>query len=115
MSVGGAKLFVSTLGLERGAQVRLRIRARDVAIALTPPQDASFLNMRPATVAEIAEADGASLDVSLALSDAPDAPRLWARITRRSADRLSLQLGQPVHALIKTVGIDRHTLAGPHR
>ena len=115
LSVGGAKLFVSTLGLERGTPVRLRIRARDVAIALTPPEDASFLNMLPATVAEIAEADGASLDVSLALSDAPNAPRLWARITRRSADRLGLHLGLPVHALIKTVGIDRHTLAGPHK
>lgn len=115
LSLGSAKLFVSTLGLELGTAVRLRIRARDVAIALTPPHDASFLNMLPATVAEIAEADGASLDVSLALSDAPDAPRLWARITRRSADRLGLDLGMPVHALIKTVGIDRHTLAGTHR
>ncbi|MCR9177123.1 MAG: molybdenum ABC transporter ATP-binding protein [Alphaproteobacteria bacterium] len=115
LSVGGAKLFVSTLGLERGTPVRLRIRARDVAIALTPPEDASFLNMLPATVAEIAEADGASLDISLALSDAPHAPRLWARITRRSADRLGLRLGLPVHALLKTVGIDRHTLAGPHK
>jgi molybdate transport system ATP-binding protein len=115
LSVGSTTVSVSTLGLEIGTPIRLRIRARDVAIALTPPHDASFLNILSATIAEIAEADGASLDVSLALSDAPDAPRLWARITRRSADRLGLKLGLPVHALIKTVGIDRHTLAGPHR
>lgn len=112
---GDAEIFVPALDLPEGTDVRLRIRARDVAIALTPPRDASFLNMLPATIAEIAEADGPSLDVSLALSDAPDAPRLWARITRRSADRLGLRLGLPVHALIKTVGIDRHNLAGPHR
>lgn len=116
LQVGDAEIFVPALDLPAGSEVRLRIRARDVAIALTPPRDASFLNMLPATIAEIAEADGPSLDVSLALSDArADAPHLWARITRRSADRLGLRVGLPVHALIKTVGIDRHTLAGPHR
>jgi hypothetical protein len=35
--------------------VKLRVQARDVSLALTPPQDSSILNIVPATVAEMRE------------------------------------------------------------
>ncbi|MDO5086114.1 MAG: molybdenum ABC transporter ATP-binding protein [Comamonadaceae bacterium] len=85
-----------------GQSVRLRIAARDVSLARTAPQDSSILNLLPATVMQIdARPEDAHATVAL---DAGGA-RLLARITRKSADALSLAPGQPVFAQIKGVAV----------
>jgi molybdate transport system ATP-binding protein len=100
LAFGSATISVTELGLPAGAAVRLRIHARDVAIAIAPPEGLSIQNVIEARILTIVPAGPAQVDISLAVSGAPD---LRARITARAAGRLSLAPGLPVWALIKSV------------
>jgi molybdate transport system ATP-binding protein len=106
LSFPGGTLFVRQMEMPAGTRLRVRIRARDVALALTPPTDASFLNVLACTVAEVGEDGGALVDLRLNAGGYA----LWARITRRSLRRLGLAPGSQVHALIKAVAIDRYNV-----
>lgn len=91
-----------------GSEINLRIRSRDVAIALDPPGRTSILNVLPGTVVEIGPGEGPQAHVLLDVG----AP-LWARIMRRSVDDLELAPGRPVYALVKAVAVDRRSLGRP--
>ena len=106
LAFAGGQLLVPHLALPLGTPLRVRVRARDVALALTPPKDTSIQNMVPARVADLARDEGPLVDVLL---DAGGAP-LWARITARACEALRLEPGRQVHALIKAVAVDRHSL-----
>jgi molybdate transport system ATP-binding protein len=101
-------LRVPRLDLPLGATLRVRIRARDVMIALHPPEGLSALNVLPGTVAELGQGDGPILD--LRLDCAGEA--LIARLTRRSIERLGLEPGKPVYAVIKSIAFDHQAFAG---
>ncbi len=101
---GAGVLYVPRLPLAEGAVVRLRIRARDIALSRTRPTGISVLNILPARVVAISDGPAASADVVL---DAGSTLR--ARITRRSIRELGLTPGTDVFALIKSVAIDRGT------
>ena len=88
-----------------GERVRVRIRARDVSIALERPKGISILNCLAGTVAEIS-GDGSSADVRIMVG----ATAIIARITRHSIQTLNLAPGVPVHALVKAVSLDRHSV-----
>lgn len=105
LSVPGGSLLVAALALDVGTALRVRIRARDVTLALQPQEQVSVLNRFHGVVAQIAEDEGPHVDVLVDIG----AP-LWARITRRSAAALGLAPGTPVYALIKSVAIDRFSL-----
>lgn len=102
----GGRLLVSRLRAEPGQEIRVRVRARDVALALAPQDRISILNQLPATVRAFGEDDGPMVDVLLDLGGAA----LWARITNRSRRRLALAEGSRVYALIKAVALDSHGL-----
>jgi molybdate transport system ATP-binding protein len=102
----GGELYAPDVEALRGERVRVRIRARDVSLALSAPRDASFLNVLPGVIAAIGEPAGASVDVSVAIG----AATLVARITRKSVGALDLAPGKPVYALVKSVAIDRHSV-----
>jgi molybdate transport system ATP-binding protein len=101
-------LRVPRLDLPVGAALRVRIRARDVMIALAPPEGLSALNVLPGTVAEIGRTDGPI--VELRLDCAGEA--LVARLTRRSVETLGLEPGRPVYAVIKSIAFDHHAFVG---
>ena len=103
LDIPGGTLLVPADGLAMGQELRVHIRARDVAIALDPPHGLSILNALPVTIATLADADHGTVELRLTLGDG----FLMARITRLSAERLGLQPGQRVHALIKSVALDR--------
>ena len=86
--------------------MRVRIRARDVSLALARPAGLSVLNVLPATVRAIATEEGPIVDVQLRVGKVP----LLARITRRSVHELALRDGQQVYALIKAVSLDRRSV-----
>jgi molybdate transport system ATP-binding protein len=88
-----------------GEHVRVRIRARDVSIALARPREVSIRNVLPGTVRELGTDEGASLDVRVDIDGTP----LIARITRKSAADLGLAPGLRVYALVKAVSIDRRS------
>jgi molybdate transport system ATP-binding protein len=101
-------LRVPYIDMRLGAQLRVRIRARDVMIALEPPQGLSALNVLPGTVAEIAEAEGASVEMRLDCAG----EALIARLTRRSVESLALVPGRRVYAVIKSIAFDHQAFAG---
>ena len=104
----GGEVVGPRVDMAEGAEVNLRIRSRDVAIALDRPGRTSILNILPGRVLEIGPNDGPQAHVLLDVG----AP-LWARIMRRSVDELELCAGRPVYALIKAVAVDRRSLGRP--
>jgi molybdate transport system ATP-binding protein len=87
------------------------VRARDVMLARSAPEDLSALNVLPGIVADIAGHDGPILEVRLDCSG----EALIARLTRYSVERLGLAPGAHVFALVKSVALDRRSLSGPIR
>ncbi|TCS64090.1 molybdenum ABC transporter ATP-binding protein [Varunaivibrio sulfuroxidans] len=103
----GGALSVPELAVAEGTAIRTRIRARDVALALTPPKDTSILNIFRGKIIEIRESENAQVDVLLDIG----AP-LIARISRKSAHGLQIETGKTVYAMIKAIAIDRGSLSG---
>jgi molybdate transport system ATP-binding protein len=102
LDAAGGTLFVAHAAVPTGTQLRLRILARDVSLALVRPVDSSVLNQLQATVtATWAASTAAHVIVQL---DA-GGTTLLARITRRSHDQLGLVIGKPVWAQVKTVAL----------
>jgi molybdate transport system ATP-binding protein len=99
----GGSLYASDVDALPGERVRVRIRSRDVALTLSEPRDASFLNVLKGTITTLGSEHGASVDVQLDIAGTP----LTARVTRKSAAALRLEAGRSVFALIKSVAIDR--------
>ncbi len=90
--------------LAAGEKVRLRIPARDVAVALNKPRGISIRNVLAASVERVA-VDGGSpfAEIFLTLRSA----RIRARLTRDAVEELNLAAGMQVFALIKSVSFDR--------
>ncbi|MEZ5923604.1 MAG: molybdenum ABC transporter ATP-binding protein [Hyphomicrobiaceae bacterium] len=88
-----------------GRQVRLVVRASDVAIALERPHQLSIRNVLEGTVATIETTDAATSLIEIALRGGG---RLAASLTRKAADELDLRPGAHVYALVKTMALDRH-------
>lgn len=93
-----------------GTRLRVRVRARDIAVAIEEPRGISTQNILRATLSEIAPA-GDGPEVFLRLAVGPST--LLARITRDSVRRLALQPGIEVWALVKAVTFDHRMVAGP--
>jgi molybdate transport system ATP-binding protein len=100
---GFGRLTVPRLDLPVGVPLRVRIRARDVILALARPAGISALNVLACEVEVLVPIGEGALEVQLRLG--PE--RLLARVTRRSGEALGLEPGRQVFALIKTVAIDR--------
>jgi molybdate transport system ATP-binding protein len=112
VDLGGAMLEVPEIGLAIGDEVRLRVRARDVSLALARIEGLSIRNQLPARVLSITpEAATAYAEVLLDLGP----QHLRARITRAAVQALDLAEGQEVIALVKSVAFDRQALPRPGR
>jgi molybdate transport system ATP-binding protein len=105
LTFAGNRLRVPRIDLALGTELRVRIRARDVALSLSPPENISILNRFQGTVREIETGEGPQVDVLVDIG-----VPLIARVTRRSIHELGLAPGTPVWALIKAVAVDRHNL-----
>lgn len=108
ISVAGHRLTVPGLAGASGSAVRLRVRARDVAIAVNRPEQVSIRNVLPARVLDIQAGNASAFaEVLLDLQGA----HLRARLTRASIHDLQLQEGMAVWALIKSIALDGQPLA----
>ncbi|MGO8918571.1 MAG: molybdenum ABC transporter ATP-binding protein [Stellaceae bacterium] len=106
----GGRLRVSRLSLPLGTPVRVRVRARDVALATTRPTGISIRNIVAARILEIAPDRGPVVDIRLDIGRPEQPVVLWARITQRAARELNLAVGNEILALLKTVALDRASL-----
>lgn len=112
VDLGGMMLEMPEIGLPVGEAVRLRVRARDVSLALARIEGLSIRNQLPARVMSIVpESDTAFAEVLLDLGP----QHLRARITRAAVQDLALNEGREVVALIKSVAFDRQALPRPNR
>ena len=102
----GGDLTVPNVEALIGERVRVRIRARDVSIAIARPEGLSIVNVLEGSVDGIADDGGPIVEVQLRVG----AALLQARITRRSCVELRLSEGRRVYALIKAVSLDRRSV-----
>jgi molybdate transport system ATP-binding protein len=100
----GGTLTVSNFDAQAGEMVRVRIRAREVSIALELPQFISIQNILRGRIATIDASHGSSANVTITVG----AATLRSRVTKRAVRQLALARGMEVYALIKAVSLDRH-------
>jgi len=101
----GGTLLVPATDLPVGHELRVRVRARDVSLALAPPDGISTLNILRGTVTEIGDGSGPLVDVLVDIG----CP-IWARVSRHAVQALNIQVGNEIYALIKAVSFDRRSL-----
>ncbi len=107
LDVSGDVLTLPLLGhVEEGHSVRVRIRARDVALATTQPEGLSIRNVLPGRISRmlIEEASGAA-EAFVELKGA----HLRSRLTLAAVEDLGLREGMPVYALIKSISFESST------
>lgn len=101
LDCGGHRLVIPRVDLAVGAEVRVRVRARDVSIAMERPAAISIRNILAGVIVAMDHADD-GVDVTLDVG----AQRLRARITHEALEDLGLEIGADVFALVKSVSID---------
>jgi len=107
LEFGGQTLILPRLDLAPGARLRVRIRSRDVILAVERPTALSAQNVLSGWIAEIAREEGPYAEVKVDFG----AGAILARITNDSVNRLALVPGKAVYAVIKSVAIDGHTVS----
>ncbi len=98
----GGCVWMRDAGLPVGKAVRIRILARDVSLATTEPQNTSIQNQLRGHIQSITP-DVHPSQVMVVLKCG--AEEVLARVTKRAVDELSLQVGQPVWAQVKSVAL----------
>jgi molybdate transport system ATP-binding protein len=103
----GQELVMPMTDAPAGSDIRLRIRARDVSLAVERPTGISIRNILAGTVAEIVEEpDTAFAETLVDIGGS----RIRSRVTRASVAELGLEVGRPVYALIKSITFERRNL-----
>ena len=104
LGFAGGELTVPMREEAPGTEARVRLRARDVAVATEPPRGLSSQNVLPAVLTAIGEAPSPhEVFLRLRLGES----ELLSRVTRDSVARLGLVQGQAVWAVVKAVTFDR--------
>src|SRR5260221_1424608 len=103
LAFDGGTLTVTNVDALIGEPVRVRIRARDVSIALERPQRISIQNVLGGRIAAVGDERSGVVDVSIGIG----ATILRSRITARAARQLGLAPGLAVYALVKAVSLAR--------
>jgi molybdate transport system ATP-binding protein len=98
----GGVLRIPLFDAAVGDHLRVRIRSRDVAIALSRPDHISIQNIFPATVEDVTDMSASLVNVRLNIG----CP-LFSRITPAAKAGLKLATGQQVFALVKSVAVSR--------
>ena len=103
IDLSGTLFLAPLLDVAPGERLRVVVDARDVALALTDPVDASFQNRLPMQVAALeVRTDG--ILVRLEAGEL----RLKALVTRQASEQLALASGKPVIALVKATAAARY-------
>ena len=103
LAFDGGTLTATNVDALIGEPVRVRIRARDVSIALDRPQRVSIQNVLEGTIVDVTAGTNGIVDVVIAVG----ATTLRSRVTRRAVEQLDLKKGLAVYALVKAVSLSR--------
>jgi molybdate transport system ATP-binding protein len=103
LAFDGGTLTAPNVDALIGEPVRVRIRARDVSIALERPRRISIQNVLEGTIAVVTAGSNGIVDVTIEVGRTT----LRSRVTRRAVEQLGLAEGLPVYALVKAVSLTR--------
>ncbi len=104
LDLGGTALHLRDPGLAVGDAVRVRLPARDISLSVEAPHPSSIQNHLQGHITHITpDTHPAQVLVHVACG----AQTLVARITRKSATQLKLDIGDPIWAHIKSVALMR--------
>jgi len=95
------RLTVVASNIPLGSRVRVRILARDVSLTLERQTDTSILNIFSGVVDKIVPVNEALVTVRLLVNEQP----ILARITKKSASCLQLDVGMNVYLQVKSVAL----------
>lgn len=98
----GGELFVARLARPPGTRLRVRIRADEVMLARRAPEEISANNVLAAEIVAIEAGCGDQRVVYLRCGSL----KFASRVTRASRDRLELEAGQRVFAIVKSLAIE---------
>lgn len=102
IDVAGGRLAISLKSAPIGKTIRVRVEARDVSLALKPPQQSSISNVLLCRVVDLTpDRDPAQRLVRLDVAGKP----LLSRITQRSVLQLGIEPGTQLYAQIKSVAL----------
>ncbi len=101
-NIGGDLLYIADDNEPLGADMRLRILARDIALSPTHLEGISVLNQLEAEITSIERRPN---DALIRLSLIKSGQRLESRITLKSCKGMNLKVGSNVYCLIKAVAV----------
>jgi molybdate transport system ATP-binding protein len=102
VGIAARRLAISLRAAPIGQRVRVRIDARDVSLALKPPEHSSITNILPGRVMDVTDdRDPAQRLVRIDVGGRP----LLARITQRSVAQLAIAPGMALYAQVKSVAL----------
>lgn len=106
----GQRLSVPLNDLPPGQRIRLRVRARDVAIATERPRAISTRNILAGRIVQlVSEAETPFAEILVDVGEGV----VRARITRQAVDELALEAGIEVFALIKSISLEGSVMSLP--
>ena len=111
LAISGGTLQLPRVAAAPGEELRVRVPASDVMLALDPPGRISALNVLQVTVEQITY--GRSGGAMVRLISGQD--RLLARLTARSVAALGLEAGTPCYAVLKAVAVARVDVGTGHK
>lgn len=106
LSFSGGELVAPGIEVPVGTRVRVRIRARDVSLAIVNPSGISIRNVLQGDVISIDDQRGAIVEVHVRVGDTT----LLARITRLACAEMGLMAGQKVLVLLKAIAFDKRSI-----
>lgn len=98
----GGSLWTRDHGIPLGKQVRVRVLARDVSLAIAEPAPSSIQNVLHGHIDAIADDDHPGLQL---VRVKVGQTCLLSRLTRRSSVALGFALGKSVHVQVKSVAL----------
>ncbi|MFN4154712.1 MAG: molybdenum ABC transporter ATP-binding protein [Paracoccaceae bacterium] len=96
-------LFLPAIEAPPFARVRVRIMAHEVILSRRCPDGLSAQNILPGQITRIVPGQGPAVMVHIDVGG----HEILARITRRAANQMGLQPGDPVHAILKSMSVAR--------
>lgn len=102
IDIGEQILQLPIAAMKIGTQVRLRIKANDVALALSKPLDISIQNMLVSNITALRQTDASHVTVELKIGT----QQIRSHITKKAADDLALSEGKSCIALLKSVALE---------
>jgi molybdate transport system ATP-binding protein len=104
VAIGRQHMWVVNNNDEVGKKLRLNIAAKDVSVATSKPTDTSVLNILAGQLTEISTTDTSSKAI---LKVAVESSNLFAEISLKSLDKLSLNIDDNIWLQIKTIAVER--------